>query len=157
MAREPHRYSGRTAMDANVTVHEPKPPDDPDSRARASRWKVPGTAAVAADPAFLGAGLELGAGHQPYQSEVGGPLRGGDPGRRLIEPAAGTPPPYFDRIPPPFEPQRRRVAVCAAAPHLRVGGIERARAGDRRRMTPRHTSRSTETISGAQASRTARR
>jgi NADH-quinone oxidoreductase subunit G len=25
--RQPHRYSGRTAMQANVSVHEPKPPD----------------------------------------------------------------------------------------------------------------------------------
>ena len=29
--REPHRYSGRTAMLANIHVSEPKPPDDPDS------------------------------------------------------------------------------------------------------------------------------
>ena len=37
--REPHRYSGRTAMLANITVHEPKPPDDPDS-ALTFRWKA---------------------------------------------------------------------------------------------------------------------
>src|SRR6185437_2050397 len=29
--REPERYSGRTAMLANISVHEPKPPDDPDT------------------------------------------------------------------------------------------------------------------------------
>ena len=29
--RQPHRYSGRTSMHANVSVHEPKPPPDPDS------------------------------------------------------------------------------------------------------------------------------
>ena len=29
--RQPHRYSGRTAMLAHISVHEPKPPDDPDS------------------------------------------------------------------------------------------------------------------------------
>ena len=29
--REPHRFSGRTAMHANVSVSEPKPPEDPDS------------------------------------------------------------------------------------------------------------------------------
>src|SRR5690606_8325057 len=29
--RQPHRYSGRTAMHANVTVHEPKPPVDEES------------------------------------------------------------------------------------------------------------------------------
>jgi NADH-quinone oxidoreductase subunit G len=39
-----------------------------------------------------------------YQAEVGGPLRGGDPGKRVIEPGSGTPPPYVDRIPPRFEP-----------------------------------------------------
>ena len=29
--RQPHRYSGRTAITANVSVHEPAPPDDADS------------------------------------------------------------------------------------------------------------------------------
>lgn len=29
--RQPHRFSGRTAMTAHLNVHEPKPPDDPDS------------------------------------------------------------------------------------------------------------------------------
>src|SRR5690606_1562640 len=29
--RQPHRYSGRTAMHANVSVHEPKPPVDEES------------------------------------------------------------------------------------------------------------------------------
>jgi len=29
--RQPHRYSGRTSMLANTALHEPKPPDDPDS------------------------------------------------------------------------------------------------------------------------------
>jgi NADH-quinone oxidoreductase subunit G len=29
--REPHRYSGRTAMSAHRSVHEPRPPQDPDS------------------------------------------------------------------------------------------------------------------------------
>src|SRR5690625_7948440 len=31
ITREPHRYSGRTAMHADVNIHEPKPPEDPDS------------------------------------------------------------------------------------------------------------------------------
>ena len=34
IAREPNRYSGRTSMLANISVHEPKPPDDPDSASR---------------------------------------------------------------------------------------------------------------------------
>ncbi len=28
LAREPHRYSGRTAMRANISVHEPRQPQD---------------------------------------------------------------------------------------------------------------------------------
>ena len=31
MAREPHRYSGRTAMRANISVHEPRTPQDDDT------------------------------------------------------------------------------------------------------------------------------
>lgn len=31
LAREPHRYSGRTAMRANISVHEPRTPQDIDS------------------------------------------------------------------------------------------------------------------------------
>src|SRR5690606_40022180 len=31
LAREPHRYSGRTAMRANLDVHEPRQPQDPDT------------------------------------------------------------------------------------------------------------------------------
>lgn len=31
IAREPRRYSGRTAMRAPLSVHEPKQPTDPDS------------------------------------------------------------------------------------------------------------------------------
>ena len=31
LAREPHRYSGRTAMRANISVHEPRQPQDQDS------------------------------------------------------------------------------------------------------------------------------
>lgn len=31
LAREPHRYSGRTAMRANISVHEPRQPQDKDT------------------------------------------------------------------------------------------------------------------------------
>ena len=63
--RQPHRYSGRTAMHANVNVHEPMPP-------RGSRFSVDlldgrlwRAAALAAGPALLGPGLEFDAsGHQ---------------------------------------------------------------------------------------------
>ena len=37
-----------------------------------------------------------------FQAEVGGPLIGGDPGMRLIEPAQKQGVPYFEEIPAPF-------------------------------------------------------
>ena len=37
-----------------------------------------------------------------FQDEVGGPLRGGDPGIRLIEPTSGPAPHYFDDVPEAF-------------------------------------------------------
>ena len=42
------------------------------------------------------------------QAEVGGELRGGDPGKRLIEPAVMVRPDYFREIPRPFSPQDGR-------------------------------------------------
>jgi NADH-quinone oxidoreductase subunit G len=40
-----------------------------------------------------------------YQSEVGGPLRGGDPGYRLIEPKKNGKPNFFSDIPNAFSPK----------------------------------------------------
>ena len=59
--REPHRYSGRTAMLANISVHEPKPPPIRIRRWRFP-WKATRPAACRPDSAFLGAGMELGSG-----------------------------------------------------------------------------------------------
>jgi NADH-quinone oxidoreductase subunit G len=46
-----------------------------------------------------------------FQKEVGGALRGGDPGKRLIEPAGEGEPLYFDKIPGAFEPRENEVFV----------------------------------------------
>jgi len=105
VAREAHRYSGRTAMGANLTVHEPKPPDDPDSALSFTMEGYDGQPPSALIPRYWTPGWNSVQAINHYQSEVGGPLRGGDPGRRVIEPGSGTPPPYFDRIPPRFELQ----------------------------------------------------
>jgi len=37
-----------------------------------------------------------------YQTEIAGPLRGGDPGVRLIDPAPQLPGMYFGQVPPAF-------------------------------------------------------
>lgn len=104
IAREPHRYSGRTAMDADVTVHEPKPSDDADSALTFTMEGYQGQPPSSLIARFWAPGWNSVQAINQYQAEVGGPLRGGDPGKRVIEPGAGTPRPYFDRIPPRFEP-----------------------------------------------------
>jgi NADH-quinone oxidoreductase subunit G len=86
--REPHRYSGRTAMFANITVHEPKPPDDADSSLSFSMegYSAPAQPPPPLIPFFWTPGWNSIQSVNKFQTEIGGPLRGGNPGVRLIEP-----------------------------------------------------------------------
>jgi NADH-quinone oxidoreductase subunit G len=100
--RQPHRYTGRTAMRANISVHEPKPPQDPDSALAFSMEGYEGRPPGSLTPRFWEPGWNSVQALNKFQSEVGGPLRGGDPGRRLIEPPQGQAAPYFREAPGPF-------------------------------------------------------
>ncbi|HKQ77439.1 MAG TPA: NADH-quinone oxidoreductase subunit NuoG [Blastocatellia bacterium] len=101
--RQPHRYSGRTAMLANITVHEPEPPDDPDSPLSFSMEGYEGQPPSPLITRFWAPGWNSAQALNKFQSEVGGPLRGGDPGRRLIEPAQVEKPSYFEDAPKAFQ------------------------------------------------------
>ena len=96
--REPHRYSGRTAMHANISVHEPKPPDDPDTPLSFSMEGTPDQPPGALIPFFWSPGWNSIQATNFYQTEIAGPLRGGDPGVRLIEPAPQVNGTYFARV-----------------------------------------------------------
>jgi len=98
--RQSHRYSGRTAILANVDVHEPKPPDDIDSPLAFSMEGYEGQPPSALIPRFWSPGWNSVQALNKFQNEVGGSLRGGDPGRRLIEPAGAAATIYFDEVPP---------------------------------------------------------
>ena len=87
IAREPQRYSGRTAMLANISVHEPKPPEDADSSLAFSMESGIQSAPPAMIPFFWDPGWNSIQAANKYQAEIGGPLRGGDPGIRLFESA----------------------------------------------------------------------
>ncbi len=87
--REPHRYSGRTAMHANVSIHEPEQPHDPDTALAFSMEGYPGHPPPPLIPRFWAPGWNSIQALNKFQDEVGGPLSGGDPGERLIEPAPG--------------------------------------------------------------------
>jgi NADH-quinone oxidoreductase subunit G len=100
--REPHRYSGRTSMLANISVHEPKPPDDPDSPLSFSMEGNPDQPPSALLPFFWTPGWNSIQAVNKFQAEIGGPLRQGDPGIRVIE-LDGAEFRFFEQPPPAFE------------------------------------------------------
>ncbi|MGD0765763.1 MAG: NADH-quinone oxidoreductase subunit NuoG, partial [Dehalococcoidia bacterium] len=114
VARQPSRFSGRTAMFANISVHEPRPPQDPDSALSFSmegyQGQQPPSALI---PRIWAPGWNSEQALNKFQDEIGGPLRGGDPGCRLIEPT-GDGAPYFAEVPPAFEPSAGRWLVVPA-------------------------------------------
>ncbi|CAM3105126.1 NADH dehydrogenase subunit G [Ectopseudomonas mendocina] len=95
LAREPHRYSGRTAIRANISVHEPRQPQDQDT---AFAFSMEGYAGSKEDrqqiPFAWSPGWNSPQAWNKFQDEVGGHLRAGDPGVRLLE-AAGNVLPWF--------------------------------------------------------------
>jgi NADH-quinone oxidoreductase subunit G len=89
VARDSHRFSGRTAMHANVTMFEPRPPADSETPLAFSmegdQNPVPGPL----DPRFWWPGWNSANSISKFQIEVNGPLHDGDPGKRLVEYSTG--------------------------------------------------------------------
>ncbi len=94
--RQTHRYSGRTAMRANIDVHEPKPPVDEDAPLAFSMEGYDGPPPPELLSHVWAPGWNSVQALNKFQMEVGGDLRGGDPGRRLIEPQGAAAGDYFD-------------------------------------------------------------
>jgi len=89
-------------MLANLSVHEPKPPDDPDSALAFSMESGPQVPPPALIPFFWSPGWNSIQSVNKFQEEIGGPLRGGDTGVRLIDPPPQTTWNYFSEIPAVF-------------------------------------------------------
>lgn len=88
MSRQSHRATGRTAILADVNVSEPKPPEDPDAPFSFTMEGYMGPQAPGAlVNRFWAPGWNSVQSLNKFQSEVGGPLAGGDPGKRLLEPS----------------------------------------------------------------------
>lgn len=100
--RQPHRYSGRTAMHAHIHVSEAKPPEDPDSPLTYTMEGYRGQPPSSMIPFFWSPGWNSVQSINKYQEEIAGPLRGGDPGLRLIEPQPDAAPAYFTDLPDKF-------------------------------------------------------
>ena len=85
--RQTHRYSGRTAMLADKSVHEPKQPVDEDTPLSYSMEGANGKQPGALIPYVWSPGWNSNQSIHKFQSEAGGALAGGTPGKRLIEAA----------------------------------------------------------------------
>lgn len=108
--RQPPRYSGRTAMNAAVNVSEPRPPVDQDSPLSYTMEGTRLPPPSAAVPFFWSPGWNSVQSVNKYQEETGGPLRGGDPGRKLLEPG-GDSVHYFDLTSQAYHPEEDEVLV----------------------------------------------
>ena len=85
--RQTHRYSGRTAMRANQSVHEPKTPvDDETPFSFSMEGQNLGHQDGATVPYVWTPGWNSNQSVFKFQEEIGGPLHGGDPGICLINP-----------------------------------------------------------------------
>jgi NADH-quinone oxidoreductase subunit G len=82
--REPHRYSGRTAMNAHVSVHEPKTRVDEETPFSYSMEGTNRDQPGALVPYVWAPGWNSNQSVFKFQAEVAGALSGGDPGERLI-------------------------------------------------------------------------
>ena len=95
--RQPHRYSGRTAMRAHVSVHEPKASVDEETPfAYSMEGQNTGAQPGALVPYVWTPGWNSNQSVFKFQQEVGGALNGGDPGVRLIAdvPVSRDPEPF---------------------------------------------------------------
>ncbi len=88
--RQPPRYSGRTAMRADISVHEPKQREDEETPFAFSMEGLnrdqPGTLL----PWVWAPGWNSNQSVHKFQTRAGGPLRGGSAGVRLLQPRAGN-------------------------------------------------------------------
>lgn len=97
IARDPHRFSGRTAKDADVTLFEPEPPADPATplafTMEGDQNRVPGPL----QPRYWWPGWNSVNSLTRFQTEVNGPLYEDNPGKRLVGPDYPHPNPLPSR------------------------------------------------------------
>jgi len=98
--RQTHRYSGRTAMRADVSVHEPKATVDEESPLAYSMEGLNRSQPGSLLPYVWSPGWNSNQSLHKFQAEVGGPLKGGTAGARLLLPSAKSGGAEIADIPP---------------------------------------------------------
>ncbi|EKT55611.1 NADH-quinone oxidoreductase subunit NuoG [Providencia sneebia] len=121
LAREPNRYSGRTAMLANINVHEQRQPQDIDTPfAFSMEGNNSPTAPRQQIPFAWSPGWNSPQAWNKFQNEVGGHLRFGDPGIRLFD-SYDNQLDYFTDIPSAYHATEAQWVV---APYYHLFGSE---------------------------------
>ena len=143
IARSPHRESGRTATLVNIDISEPKTPEDPDSALSFSMEGTPNQPPAPLTPFFWSPGWNSIQATNTYQKEPGGPLRSGDAGVRMFEPALpnGQSPAgkdWFTAIPPAFEPREGEWLLLPMYHFIGSEELSVAARGLRELATPPH-------------------
>lgn len=82
--RQPHRYSGRTAMQANISLHEPKQPEDTGTPFSFSMEGDNSLQPGALLPFVWSPGWNSNQSLHKFQNEINGELAGGNAGHRLF-------------------------------------------------------------------------
>ncbi|WP_333876121.1 NADH-quinone oxidoreductase subunit NuoG [Methylobacter sp.] len=111
--RQPHRYSGRTAM--HYDVSEPRQPHDTETPFAFSMEGNSAQVPPALLPVIWAPGWNSNQAINKFQQQTGGSLQDGDGGVRLIEAAGSLP--WFSDIPTGFIPTPGRWRIIAL-PHI---------------------------------------
>jgi NADH-quinone oxidoreductase subunit G len=122
--RKSIRESGRTAVTANVELHEPRPAQDPDSPLSYTMEGLSRGAPPALFARFWSPGWNSDQSLNKFQSEVGGQLVGGDPGVRLVEAPSSTAGSYFPPTPAAPAAPATRDGLLLLVPRYHVFGSE---------------------------------
>ncbi len=111
--RATHRVSGRTAMRAHVSVHEPMTAEDPDTPFAFSMEGVNSRHPAALVPYVWAPGWNSNQAVFRFQEEVGGAAAGGNPGVHVLTAGPGGPWPTRSRsAPSPERPGYRLLPVA---------------------------------------------
>jgi len=98
--RQTNRFSGRTSMNADVDVSEPKPPEDQDSPLVFSMEGAEETPPSSLVSYYWKPGWNSEQSMNFYLDQPNGSMKGGDPGIRLIDSNNKQTIPYFEAIGP---------------------------------------------------------
>ena len=121
LPRQPERYSGRTAMSADRTIHEPPPPSDPDSP---YAFTMEGPHLIMPAPLRPQTWAPRWNSNQAlnkFQQEIGGALRDEVPGPLLIPDGAASLAPSPGPVPAAFRP---RSGTWLALPYYALFGSD---------------------------------